>query len=72
MPAKEVSVRELRANLKHFLESGEPLIVKNHHTIVAVVLLTDLNRWSPDQRIGGAMFAMGHQLEDVKKKLLAD
>ncbi len=72
MPAKEVSVRELRAKLKHFLESGEPLMVRNHHTYVALILPVRLHRYSPDREIGLELLRLQQQLAGVKKKLLED
>jgi len=50
MPAKQVNVKEFRAGLKEFLDGGEPIILKNHRRVVAVLLPTSLSFWwSPEE-----------------------
>ncbi len=44
--ATKVKIRELRAHLRAYLETGEPLVVMRGRYKVAVILPTGLKRWT--------------------------
>lgn len=44
--AQKIGIRQFRANLKKYLDAGEPLVITNGYRKVAVLLPTGLDAWA--------------------------
>lgn len=62
--AEKVGIRQFRANLKKYLESGEPLVITKGYQKVAVLLPTSLGAWASEKEKQGACSRMKQMLRD--------
>ena len=62
--ATKVKIRELRAHLRAYLETGEPLVVMRGLYKVAVILPTQLKRWPSAEEERAALARMKKAFRD--------
>jgi len=72
MPAEKVMVRELRANLKKYIEAGDSILVMNHRHVVGVLLPVTLERRQTKEVKRAALSRLRNMLEqEVREELLS-